>query len=253
MKMAQNLGHVKTRSLRNGVKNVQKYEGQIFKFLIVIDFEATCWKERGESSEIIEFPAVLFNTETAQILDTFHTYVQPTEQPVLSNFCKNLTGITQDQVDSGMPIGTALMLFNTWLEKKKSDLNFVINEIMEGKACCTLVTWTDWDFNICLANECRRKGLRKLPCFNAWADLKCIYKKFYERQPQGLNGALQDLGLKFDGREHCGKADAENTAKLAGKMIGDGCVVVITKSVPGGAKFVNPRLLNMSVNSAVNK
>ena len=30
-------------------------------------------------------------------------------------------------------------------------------------------------------------------------------QKFYQRKPQGLNGALQDLGIQFEGREHCGK------------------------------------------------
>lgn len=29
---------------------------------------------------------------------------------------------------------------------------------------------------------------------------------FYQRKPQGLNGALQDLGITFQGREHSGKS-----------------------------------------------
>lgn len=27
---------------------------------------------------------------------------------------------------------------------------------------------------------------------------------FYDRKPKGLNGALQDLGIQFSGREHSG-------------------------------------------------
>ncbi|KAJ8318888.1 hypothetical protein KUTeg_003979 [Tegillarca granosa] len=32
----------------------------------------------------------------------------------------------------------------------------------------------------------------------------CAYSmnKFYDRKPAGLNGALQDLGIEFQGREH---------------------------------------------------
>lgn len=29
-------------------------------------------------------------------------------------------------------------------------------------------------------------------------------QKFYNRKPEGLNGALQDLGINFEGREHSG-------------------------------------------------
>jgi ERI1 exoribonuclease 2 len=43
----------------------------------------------------VEFPAVLLNTLTGEIESEFQFYVQPQEQPVLSEFCKQLTGITQ--------------------------------------------------------------------------------------------------------------------------------------------------------------
>ena len=39
------------------------------------------------------------------------------------------------------------------------------------------------------------------------------------------------MGLKFDGREHSGLADAKNTAKLLAKMIKDGCVLGLTKGL----------------------
>lgn len=43
----------------------------------------------------VEFPAVLLNTSNGDIEDEFHYYVQPQENPVLSEFCKDFTGITQ--------------------------------------------------------------------------------------------------------------------------------------------------------------
>ena len=30
------------------------------------------------------------------------------------------------------------------------------------------------------------------------------FQKFYRRKPQGLNGALKDVGISFEGREHSG-------------------------------------------------
>lgn len=43
----------------------------------------------------VEFPAVLLNAATGRIEAEFHTFVQPQEQPVLSEFCTTLTGVTQ--------------------------------------------------------------------------------------------------------------------------------------------------------------
>lgn len=54
---------------------------------------------------------------------------------------------------------------------------------------------------------------------------------FYNRKPKGLNGALQDLGIQFEGREHSGLDDARNTAQLAARMTRDGCVLRITRSL----------------------
>ncbi|KAJ7428134.1 ERI1 exoribonuclease 2 isoform X2 [Willisornis vidua] len=124
---------------------------QRFAFLVVLDFEATCWRD-GErrGPEIIEFPAVLLNTSTGEIESEFHTYVQPQEHPILSEFCTELTGITQS---------------------------------------------------------------------------------YYNRKPKGLNGALQDLGIAFVGREHSGLDDSRNTARLAWRLICDGCVLKVTKSL----------------------
>lgn len=47
------------------------------------------------SSCAVEFPAVLLNTSTGEVESEFHAYVQPQEHPILSEFCTELTGITQ--------------------------------------------------------------------------------------------------------------------------------------------------------------
>lgn len=55
-------------------------------------------------------------------------------------------------------------------------------------------------------------------------------QQFYKRRPQGLKGALAEVGLTFSGREHSGIIDAKNTACLAYRMARDGCQLVITSS-----------------------
>ena len=92
---------------------------------------------------------------------------------------------------------------------------------------------SDWDINVCLWGECRRKQLTLPAPLRCWGDLRLLYSQFYTRKPQGLAGALRDLGLSFEGREHSGLCDARNTARLAHRMAADGCGLGATKGVPG--------------------
>ncbi|NXO23457.1 ERI2 exoribonuclease, partial [Cisticola juncidis] len=211
--------------------------GQRFAFLIVLDFEATCWGDRGRRGpEIIEFPAVLLNTSTGALESEFHMYVQPQEHPILSEFCTELTGITQNQVDEGVPLNICLSQFLKWIQKIQKEKKIIFstdgqsNSTSDAKACA-FVTWTDWDLGVCLHYECKRKQLRKPDILNSWIDLKATYRAFYNRKPKGLNGALQDLGIAFEGREHSGLDDSRNTARLAWRLICDGCVLKVTKSL----------------------
>ncbi|CAH1795256.1 unnamed protein product [Owenia fusiformis] len=236
--LARDLGLLRKRtSLNQQDKNVKKVKrtGQIFQYLIVIDFESTCWENsKYRSQEIIEFPAVLLNTLTGKIENEFHYYVMPQEQPTLSDFCKNLTGISQAMVEDGIPLSMCLNRFNHWLTKIADEKHIVYNTHTGNSIdfnLCTFVTWSDWDLSVCLQYECRRKQLRKHAALNSWVDLRATYKNFYERKPNGLNGALQDVGIEFEGRQHSGLDDAKNTAKLAWRMMCDGCIIKITKSL----------------------
>ncbi|XP_077131066.1 ERI1 exoribonuclease 2 isoform X2 [Ranitomeya variabilis] len=210
---------------------------QFFDYLIVIDFESTCWKDtKCYGQEIIEFPAVLLNTTRGEIESEFHTYVQPQEHPVLSDFCTELTGIKQQQVDDGVPLKICLSQFSTWIQKLQKERHIIFPGVLptptsSEQKMCGFVTWSDWDLGVCLLYECRRKQLRKPDILNSWIDLRLTYKLFYNRKPKGLNGALQDVGIEFSGREHSGLDDSRNTARLAWRMISDGCVMKITKSL----------------------
>ncbi|NXH91432.1 ERI2 exoribonuclease, partial [Edolisoma coerulescens] len=227
--------------------------GQRFAFLIVLDFEATCWPEpERRGAEIIEFPAVLLNTSTGETESEFHMYVQPQEHPILSEFCTELTGITQNQVDEGVPLNICLSQFLKWIQKiqKEKKITFSTdsqcNSTSEAKACA-FVTWTDWDLGVCLHYECKRKQLRKPDILNSWIDLKATYRAFYNRKPKGLNGALQDLGIAFEGREHSGLDDSRNTARLAWRLICDGCVLKVTKSLDKVSHYFNSNLISRTL------
>ncbi|KAF5951217.1 hypothetical protein HYC85_009161 [Camellia sinensis] len=76
-----------------------EYQFQDFQYFVVIDFEATCDKGRNpHPQEIIEFPSVIVSSVTGQLEACFQTYVKPTCNQLLSDFCKDLTGIQQIQL-----------------------------------------------------------------------------------------------------------------------------------------------------------
>ncbi|XP_069701238.1 3'-5' exonuclease Snipper-like isoform X2 [Periplaneta americana] len=214
---------------------------QPFQFLIIIDFESTCWEDNrnGNQPEIIEFPAVLINTQTGIIEEEFQQYVLPIENPILSEFCTKLTGIKQEMVENGVPLYTCLSLFTRWIREISVKRKLVFHkdkERKDGENSCTFVTWSDWDLSVCLHNECIRKQICKPDILCQWIDLRATYREFYKRRPHGLRGALSELGLQFEGREHSGLCDARNTACLAWRMIQDGSILRVTKSLQTNRK-----------------
>jgi ERI1 exoribonuclease 3 len=69
--------------------------------LLILDFEASCGdaiRTSLKNQEIIEFPTILYNLSTRQVEGTFHEYVRPVKVPQLTDFCTELTGITQVRV-----------------------------------------------------------------------------------------------------------------------------------------------------------
>ncbi|XP_044512466.1 uncharacterized protein LOC123230343 isoform X2 [Mangifera indica] len=132
------------------------FQFQDFQYFVVIDFEATCDKEKNpHPQEIIEFPSVIVSSVTGQLEACFQTYVRPTCNQLLSDFCKDLTGIQQIQVDRGVTLSEALLRHDKWLENKGiKNTNFAV------------VTWSNWDCRVMLESECRYKKIRKPPYFN---------------------------------------------------------------------------------------
>lgn len=83
--------------------------------LLVVDFECTC--DSGEPNyphEIIEFPVVVVDVALRRVVAEFHTYIRPVNHPILSPFCKELTGITQEQVDAAPTLPEAIAKFDDW-------------------------------------------------------------------------------------------------------------------------------------------
>ncbi|KAL8529277.1 hypothetical protein ACS0TY_006633 [Phlomoides rotata] len=194
---------------------------QDFQYFVVIDFEATCDKGKNpHPQEIIEFPSVIVNSITGQLEACFQTYVRPTCNQVLTDFCKDLTGIQQIQVDRGVTLSEALLRHDKWLEKKGiKNTNFAV------------VTWSNWDCRVMLESECRYKKIRKPPYFNRWINLRVPFQEVFGDDRCNLKQAVEKAGLTWQGRAHCGLDDAKNTARLLALIMHKGFKFAITNSL----------------------
>jgi 3'-5' exoribonuclease 1 len=100
-----------------GVDDVMKAVVAGERRLVVVDVEATCWKKGifSRKKETIEIGAVLLLLDRAPPgWPEFQTFVRPRRLPRLSSFCRELTGITQENVDAAPTFPEALRLFLEW-------------------------------------------------------------------------------------------------------------------------------------------
>ena len=174
-------------------------------YYAVIDFECTCWQAEDENRglhEIIEFPAVFVNSKTLEVELEFHQYVRPTENPILSPFCVELTGISQASVDSASDLKTVLADFEMFLKE---------NRIDSFTAC----TDGPWDFTKFLAPEATRKKIPVPPWTKRWLDVRRRFQYSFELEKWlGVSYMLEMLNMEFQGREHSGIDDARNIARI---------------------------------------
>lgn len=87
--------------------------------LIIFDTEYTTWEGaqdrrwlgKNEYKEIIQISAIKVDWPSADILDKLVLTIKPAINAVLSDYCKSLTNITQDEVDKGVRFQVALSDF----------------------------------------------------------------------------------------------------------------------------------------------
>lgn len=172
------------------------------QYWLVIDLEATT-EEGGwplEQMEIIEIGASLVNRRGHEV-DHFQRFVRPRRRPLLTSFCRQLTHISQQQIDSAAALPVVWAQFERWLGHHQPQL-------------AGWGSWGDYDRKQ-LEQEWQQHNLssliRQLPHLNlkqAFADARQL------QHPPGLNSALQLAGLQFNGQQHRALEDARNSARL---------------------------------------
>lgn len=184
------------------------------KYLIAIDFEATCDEDRTkiprDQSEIIEFGVVIQDVQYADVVNDFQRFVRPVIHPQLSDFCKTLTTITQDQVDEA----------DTFAEVCE-ELSAVVEALKEQDDNIVWISWGQYDYNQ-LENECRRNGIRNPLAGIPHVNLKGVEAALRGRSRQiGLDRAIEAAGLEWEGTHHRGIDDAQNVVRVFTDLMAD--------------------------------
>lgn len=185
------------------------------KFFLALDFEATCDSPAHfEPQEIIEFPAILVNSDSFEVLDSFHQYVRPLKQPQLTPFCSSLTDITQEMVDQSEDFSAVWSRFEQWLLKHE-----LINEssqTLDGQFA--FVTCGNWDLGVMLPDQLSISGIVAPAYTKQWINIKAIFKRTTGKWPKSLADMLHQLDLQFVGRPHNGYDDAMNVVNIAREL-----------------------------------
>ena len=199
---------------------------QNFDYFLVVDFEATCDEPIQLKRQEIEFPVLMVDSKDISVVKSFHEYVRPEMNPVLTDYCIRLTGIQQEMVDSSEPFPSVFERFKSWLEKE-ADL---VNSRLEPKKKIAFVTVGNWDFSVALSDECRHHRIPYPKAMKNWINLKASFQKMTGRKPKDFVDMLQEFDIKPVGQLHSGIDDCHNTVSIIRTMVQKGFLFKITNS-----------------------
>jgi len=173
---------------------------------IIVDLEATCDKAgfAMDRMETIEIGAVCLASGDGPAEGEFGAFIQPVATRKLSAFCTELTGITQEEVDTAEPFYTVFPRFVEWCEESGEPFVFC--------------SWGRYD-QTQLKRDCERHRMAFPTAFVKHINLKSEFARRFDLRPMGMMGALARLNLTPEGRHHRGIDDARNIARIAMQIL----------------------------------
>jgi 3'-5' exoribonuclease 1 len=165
-----------------------------------VDLEATCWENVRDYDrmETIEIGAVELPSADSPPTREFSRFIRPVAEPLLSDFCRRLTTIRQEDVDRADGFWSVFPEFVRWI----GDEPFV------------LCSWGGYDLTQ-FRTDCGRHGLTFPASFERHINLKKGFARLLGVRAVGMERALAHAGLPLVGTHHRGIDDARNIAGLA--------------------------------------
>lgn len=175
-----------------------------YKEILVIDLEATCWKERTQTrqySEIIEIGICEINIQNLEITKSEGIIVKPTTTEI-SDYCTELTSITQELVDRDG------ISFKDACEKLRNDYESFFKPWF---------SYGNYDRKQ-FFKQCEKENIY-YPLNDTHINVKSLLSIFKNQNERGMARALESLEMNLEGRHHRGVDDARNISKILISLI----------------------------------
>jgi inhibitor of KinA sporulation pathway (predicted exonuclease) len=172
--------------------------------VVVVDVEATCWTEEpppGQISEIIEIGVCTLDLASGLPVSGEGILVAPACS-VVSEYCTQLTSLTQAEVEQGLPFDQACALLQRTYRTK--------NRVW--------ASWGDYDRRQ-FERQCQSYAV-DYPFGSRHLNVKTLFAMVAGLPHEvGMDEALRHLGMPLEGRHHRGVDDARNIARLLSLLL----------------------------------
>ncbi len=172
--------------------------------IIVVDVESTCWQDTppdGQESEIIEIGVCTVDVISGKRLEKESILVKP-EKSRVSEFCTQLTTLTQEQVEKGISFAEACSI----LKKKYLSQQRV------------WASYGDYDRRQ-FERQCQSQKV-SYPFGSRHINIKTLFAIIHALPYEvGMAEALERLNLPLEGTHHRGGDDAWNIANILSESL----------------------------------
>lgn len=179
-------------------------------YRVMFDLEATC-SNKGEfpqeDMEVIEVGAVLVDPY-GEVAGTFQGFIKPVKHPKLTDFCTELTTITQDMVENARTFEVVEDEFCEWVvENTPEDADVVY------------ISWGEFDKNI-LKRQSSELGVNMDYLLqNHQNGKKFLSLCLGTKRQFGVSNALKHFNMEFVGVPHRALSDAMNVKLILDQVI----------------------------------
>ncbi len=171
-------------------------------YFLIVDLEATCSNDGtipSHEMEIIEIGAVMLNRSNWEIDSEYQQFIKPVRHPKLTDFCTELTTITQQDVNTALTFPLVIPDFKQWIDSYPNNI---------------FCSWGNYDKKQFI-QDCEFHNL----VYPFGSEHRNIKKEFSlyagdNKKRFGMAQALKHLGIKLQGTHHRGIDDARNIAAI---------------------------------------
>lgn len=168
----------------------------------IFDIEASCEdkdKNPHYNMETIEIGAV--KVKDGEVIDEFQAFIKPEYITELTPYCKELTGITFEDLEDAESFNDVIVDFFKFIYKTtiyscgEFDRKFLVRELRDKG---------DKDVHNLVSNAIQ----------SSHVNLKKHYSKVTSKKRQGMVGMAKELGVELTGEHHRALDDSRNLANI---------------------------------------